>query len=112
MWILALVTLALSAADHWTTYLCLRQPVEGWTILEANPISNWLFGSLGLVPGLLLDSALTIVAIVFLVNSRTFPNAVKAGFFLIVIGWTGYAVHNNLLAIAALGLSPLGGPAS
>jgi len=56
---LAIATLALSAADHWTTYLCLRSPVLGWQVTEANPISQWLFEAIGLVPGLLLDSAVT-----------------------------------------------------
>jgi len=109
VWYLALVMLVLSAADHWTTYLCLRQPVEGWLVNEANPISEWLFTTVGLVPGLLLDSILTLVAVAFLLTTRVFPTAAKGAFLLIVSAWTAYAVHNNLNAIYALGLSPLGG---
>jgi hypothetical protein len=101
--------LVLSAADHWTTYLCLRQPVEGWLVHEANPISDWLFTMVGLVPGLLVDSALTLMAVAFLLTTRVFPPAAKCAFLLVVSAWTAYAVHNNLTAIDALGLSPLGG---
>ncbi len=109
---LALNMLVLSAADHWTTYLCLRQPIEGWLVLEANPISDWLFTSIGLVPGLLLDSALTVMALLFLLTTGVFPQRAKCLFLGIVSAWTAFAVHNNLNAIYALGLSPLGGTLS
>jgi hypothetical protein len=106
--LLAISSLLLSAADHWTTYLCLRRPVEGWLVSEANPIAEWLFQTLGLVPGLMVDSAVTVIAIVFLVTTPLLPRLAKSVFFVFVIGWTAYAVMNNLEAITALGLSPLG----
>ena len=109
---LALVMLVLSAADHWTTYLCLRQPVDGWLVHEANPISDWLFSSIGLVPGLLVDSLITVGAVLFLLTTRAFPVPAKTAFLVIVSAWTAYAVHNNLTAIAVLGLSPFGGTVS
>jgi hypothetical protein len=106
--ILAVLTLLLAAADHWTTYLCLRQPIEGWLVLEANPISQWLFTTIGLVPALLLDSALTLAAVLFLAKSRILPVPAKGIFFGVVITWTAFAVANNLDAIQTLGLSPFG----
>lgn len=109
--LLAIAALLLSAADHWTTYLCLRTPVEGWLVSEANPIADWLFENLGLVPGLMVDSAVTVVAVAFLVTTPLLPRPVKGIFFVFVIGWTAYAVANNLEAIRSLGLSPLGSPA-
>ena len=60
---LAIATLALSAIDHWTTYVCLRRPISGWRVTEANPISDWMFQTVGLVPGLLVDSLLTVAAV-------------------------------------------------
>jgi hypothetical protein len=105
---LALFTLLLTAADHWTTYLCLRTPIPGFEVSEANPIAGWLFGSLGLVPGLALDSVATLVALAFLLSTRLIPRPAKRIFLLVVIAWTGYAVVNNLHAIASMGLSPLG----
>jgi len=105
---LALLTLVLSAADHWTTYLCLRSPVEGWQVTEANPISQWLFGGMGLVPGLILDSVVTVIAVVVLLTTSRVPPAAKGAFFGLVVATTGYAVMNNIEALTALGLSPLG----
>ncbi len=106
--ILAGLSVLLAAADHWTTYLCLRQPVEGWQVLEANPISDWLFAVVGLVPGLLIDSVVTLAAVAYLLATRAFPEPAKGIFFGVVIAWTAYAVVNNLQAIETLGLSPLG----
>ena len=108
MRLLATATLVLSAADHWTTYVCLRNPVVGWEVIEANPISDWLFSWLGLVPGLLVDSAVTLFAVGFLLWTNCLPQLVKGTFFSLVVLTTGYAVINNIRAIDALGLSPLG----
>ena len=107
--LLVALTLLLTAADHWTTYLCLRAPVPGWQVAEANPMADWLFQSVGLVPGILLDSVVTLAAIAFLLSTALIPRAVKSGFFLAVIFWTGWAVINNVQAILLMGLSPLGG---
>jgi hypothetical protein len=106
--LLAAVTLLLSAADHWTTYLCLRSPVSGFEVAEANPIAAWLFQSVGLIEGLLIDSLLTVAALAFLITTRRMPRTVKLTFLVAAIGWTGFAVANNLKAIHLLGLSPLG----
>jgi hypothetical protein len=105
---LAGITVALTAADHWTTYLCLRGPVEGWRVSELNPLADWLFGTVGLVPGLLIDSSITLVAVGFLLSTALFPRTAKSVCFAVLVVSTGWAVVNNLLAIQALGLSPLG----
>jgi hypothetical protein len=105
---LALLTLLVSAADHWTTYLCLSQPVAGWSVTEANPLADWLFSSVGLVPGLAIDSFLTLCGVGFLLTTRQVPSLAKGFFFMMVIAWTVFAVLNNLQAIDALGLSPIG----
>jgi hypothetical protein len=106
--LLAVLTLLVSAADHWTTYLCLRSPIPGWEVVEANPLADWLFATAGLVPGLLIDSTATVCGVAFLVFTRAVPQAAKGLFFVLVIAWTTLAVANNLRAIEALGLSPLG----
>jgi hypothetical protein len=107
--LLALATVLISSADHWTTYLCLRQTVAGWDVTEVNPIADWLFATIGLVPALLLDTAVTIGASAFLVATPIIPRVLKLVFFAGVSGVTTYAVVNNLRAVEALGLSPLGG---
>ena len=106
--LLAGLTLLLTGADHWTTYLCLRMPVEGWQVIEANPLADWLFGLTGLVPGLVIDTGITLVAVGFLLLTRRFGRPVKLGLFAFIAGTTGYAVVNNLQAMRDLGLSPLG----
>ena len=108
MRILAILTLLVSAMDHWTTYLCLRAPVDGWQVTEANPIADALFESYGLAQGLVIDSAITLLAVGFLLMTRRLTRLAKGLFFAAVIAWTGFAVVNNLQAIEALGLSPLG----
>ncbi len=108
MHLLALLTLALSAVDHWTTYLCLREPVAGWEITEYNPLAAWLFEHLGLVQGLLFDTAVTLAAIVFLIWSGLLPRVIKVVFFVLVAFGTTLAVVNNLEALRKLGLSPFG----
>lgn len=109
MRVLVLLTLLVSAADHWTTYLCLRAPVAGWTVSEANPLADWLFQAIGLVPGLLLDSAVTVAAMAFLLATRMLPVPLKGAFLALVVVWTGAAVANNWHAIQLMGLSPTGG---
>jgi len=107
--LLALVTLALTGADHWTTYWCLCSPVPGWQASEANPVAEWLFDATGLVPGLLIDSAITLAAVAFLVTTRALPRHAKLGFLSLISLFTGYAVVNNLLAIRDMGIGPMGG---
>ena len=108
MHLLAFLTVLLSGVDHWTTYLCLSAPSPGLRVSEANPLAEWLFEHIGLVPGLLLDSALTLGAVFFLLRTRHVPRMAKAFTLAGIVAWTGYAVVNNLGAMAALGLSPLG----
>lgn len=109
MRVLGLLTVLVSAADHWTTYLCLRTPVDGWHVTEANPLADWLFGTLGLVPGLMLDSVVTVAAVAFLMVNRVIPRALCAAFLTFVCVWTAVAVANNVNALDALGLTLMGG---
>jgi hypothetical protein len=100
--------LMLTAADHWTTWLCLREPVTGFVVTEANPFAAWLFGSTGLVAGLALDSVVTFGALLFLAGTRRFSPRLKNAMLAFVALATTYAVTNNVLAIVALGLGPFG----
>ena len=105
---LALVVLLLTSADHWTTYICLRAPVPGWEVMEANPLAEWLFGSTGLVAGLAFDSLITVAAILYLLATDLFPPVVKASFLSVMTLATGYAVANNLMVVQDMGLSTFG----
>ncbi|MBW2725637.1 MAG: hypothetical protein JRE71_14740 [Deltaproteobacteria bacterium] len=105
---LAILTLLLTFADHWTTYLCLRVPISGWQVVEANPAVELLFRGAGLVGGLMIDSVFTVVAVAFVFYTQSFQKQVKQAFLAFIVVTTGYAVANNLQAISALGISPLG----
>jgi hypothetical protein len=104
-------TILLTCADHWTTYVCLHAPVEGWSVSEANPVAQWLFGWAGLNGGLLIDSAITLGAVVFLATTHVFDRSVKIALFAIITLSTGYAVFNNLGALSRMGLAPWSGVA-
>ena len=60
------------------------------------------------VPGLFIDSVITVGAIGFVLTTRRFPKFVKFSLLIFISVTTGYAVANNLQALAALGISPLG----
>ncbi len=102
----ALTTILLTCADHWTTYLCLHAPVQGWTVAEANPVAEWLFDQTGLAVGLAIDTFLTFAAIAFLVSTGLFDHRMKVGLLGVLCVSTGYAVFNNLGAIHRMGLAP------
>lgn len=106
---LTLATIALTALDHWTTYLCLRYPVDGWVVSEANPIADVLFRAAGLGPGLAIDSFVTLAAILFLFTTQLFTRTSKIGLLAIITLTTGYAVVNNLGAINRMGIAPWSG---
>ena len=94
--LLALLALLLSAADHWTTYLCLRRPDPIWEVSEANPLAAWLFERIGLAEALALDSGITLLAFAFLLATPWVPRFLKVGFLTVVVVATGAAVSNNL----------------
>jgi hypothetical protein len=108
LFVLLLLTLLLSCADHWTTYLCLSAAAPGWEVTEANPLADWLFRNAGLVEGLLIDTAVTVVALAFLGTTRRLPHLLKIAFLSFAVFWTGYAVANNVHAAQTMGLSLLG----
>ena len=105
---LAILAALLTAADHWTTYLCLRRPVPGWDAVEANPVVAWLFELTGLVPGLMIDSGITALAIAFILVTPMMSRVSRYLCLGVMTGAGGYAVANNLEALSTLGLSPLG----
>ena len=76
---------------------------------EANPIAEWLFATLGLGPGILLDSALTLLVLALLVATPLLPLKAKSGLLAVVILGTGWAVVNNIQAILSMGIAPLAG---
>jgi len=105
---LAALVFILTALDHWTTWLCLRTDIAGWSVIEANPFADWLFTSVGLTEGLMTDSAITVAAVMFVLRTDLLPKHAKSAALGLLCFTTGIAVVNNLTAIRALGISPWG----
>lgn len=105
-WLIGLgaAVVLLSTADHWTTYLCLRQPVEGFHVIESNPLARWLFERIGLVLGLAVDSLVTVIAVALLLHTGRVPDAIKFCFLGGVCAWTAAAVVNNFGILRSIGL--------
>lgn len=103
------LTIALTCADHWTTYLCLHAPVEGYDVVEANPVAQWLFDQAGLATGLLIDTALTLVAVTYLTRTGVLAHGIKIALLCFISCSTGWAVLNNLGAITRMGIAPWSG---
>ena len=96
----ALVVL-MNLADNATTYLCLRAPVDGFEVMEANPAAAWLFAKAGLVPGLVFEMAVTTAAIVFLVVTDKISPRIKLALLLVLAALPAWAAINNLYVIRA-----------
>ena len=107
-YVLAVVALLFAFADHWTTYLCLRAPISGWEVIEANPLAALVFERFGLVEGLVLDSAVTLAALVLVVRTPLFSERSKLAVLGLLVLTSSYAVDNNLDALHQLGLSITG----
>ena len=108
--LLAAVALLCALADHWTTYLCLRAPSHTLEVTEANPLAAWAFAEIGLVPGLLIDTAVTFAALVLIVMTPLVPRPWKIAAFCLLIATSGFAVANNIVAMHLLGLTFAGQP--
>ena len=103
--VLGILVVVLNVADNTTTFLCLRAPVPGYEVAEANPVAAWLFGSIGLVPGLALEMAVTSSAIAFLELTRHVPHRVKLMILFVLAALPAWAAINNSLVIHTTGLT-------
>ena len=90
--------------DHLTTWLCLRMPIPGWEIHEANPLAAWLFERVGLVEGLAIDTGVTALALVLVAYAVRMPKAARLALLGLLIGSSAFAVANNLDVIQQIGL--------
>jgi hypothetical protein len=99
----ALVVL-LNLADNATTFLCLRAPVPGYEVIEANPVAAWLFAAIGLEQGLVLEMLITTAAIAFLVATTRVPPRIKLALLVVLAALPAWAAVNNLLVIKATNL--------
>jgi len=101
----AATALLFALLDHWTTWLCLRAPIPGWEVREANPLAAWLFGRVGLVEGLWIDSAVTLAAVLLVARTEKVSRTVKLALLGLLITTSAFAAANNLGVMQRLGLA-------
>jgi len=102
--VLGALVLLFNLTDNATTYLCLRQPVPGFEVIEANPVARWLFDSVGLVEGLVLEMSITIAAVAFLVWTRRVHPSTKLIVLSVLTLLPAWASANNWLVMQAIEL--------
>lgn len=100
--VLAVLAFLFNAADNLTTYLCLRSPIDGFEIYEANPLAAWGFNMVGLELGLWIETALCGAAILFLVYSPLFGFRARMALLAVLAALPAGAAANNLLVMREL----------
>lgn len=103
--LLGLSVVAFNLLDNATTFLCLRAPVAGYDVVEANPFARALFDSLGLVPGLLLETVLTTATVAILVWSGRISLRLRFALLMVLALLPAWASVNNLLVMRAVGIT-------
>jgi hypothetical protein len=103
--VLAALAFLFNAADNFTTYLCLRSPVEGFEIYEANPLAKWGFDRVGVGTGLWIETVLCAAAIAFLVYSKMFQLRTRIALLAVLAALPAGAALNNLLVMRELQIS-------
>jgi hypothetical protein len=98
------LALLFALLDHFTTWLCLRAPIPGWEIREANPLAAWLFERVGLIEGLAIDTGVTALALVLVAYAARMPRAARLSLLGLLIGTSAFAVANNFDMIQQIGL--------
>lgn len=102
---LGILVVLLNLADNVTTFLCLRAPVAGFELSEANPAANWLFGAMGLRTGLIFEMVVTTVAVAFLVVTDHVPPRIKLALLIVLAALPAWAALNNAWVIKATNVS-------
>jgi uncharacterized protein YacL len=92
------VLFVLILGDCVSTYLCLTTPSPEYNVWEANPVSEWLFQAIGLVPGLVIFALAKAIALLIVWKwAHVSPGHMLL--FLILMGGsipvTAYVNYNN-----------------
>jgi uncharacterized protein YacL len=103
--VLGALVLLFNVADNATTFWCLRDRVEGFDIIEANPVARLLFDSVGLAEGLAFEMLVTTLAIIFLVRTPRISSRLRMFLLVVLTLLPAWAALNNLMVMRAVGLS-------
>jgi hypothetical protein len=103
--LLGLLVIFFNMIDNFTTFACLRSPIPGFEVSEANPIARWLFDSIGLLEGLLIETAVTMAAVGFLVFTQRLPLGTRLTLLTVLAALPAWAAINNLNVMRAVGIA-------
>ena len=98
------LVLLFNLLDNLTTFVCLRASSPIFEVFEANPVARWTFDQLGLMQGLVLETAVTTAAVTFLILTNRIsatPKLVLLGSLALLPAW---AAINNLQVAWTVGL--------
>ena len=101
------LAVVLNLLDNTTTFLCLRAPVPGFEIFEANPMARWMFEAVGLLEGLLLETVITTAAVAFLVLTTRIPRRIRIALLAVLAVLPAWAVANNMQVMHEIGVGVL-----
>lgn len=100
-----LLLFLLIIGDNVSTYLCLTTSTETYKVWEANPISAWLFQSVGMVNGMILQLITKGIALVWLYHYSTKSMMHYRLVWFMMLGAvliTGYVNYSNWSIYALL----------
>jgi hypothetical protein len=103
--VLGLLIVFFNMLDNVTTFLSLRGPTPGFEVFEANPFARWLFDSIGLVEGLVLETVITTIAVCFLVWAPRISPRVRLVILVVLAVLPAWATVNNLEVMRSVGIS-------
>jgi hypothetical protein len=101
---LGLAVVVFNLLDNATTFLCLRSPVEGFEVIEANPFARFVFDAVGLLPGLAFETLITTATVAFLVFTPRLSPPLRYAVLAILTLLPAWASVNNLLVMRAIGI--------
>ncbi len=101
------LAVVLNLLDNTTTFLCLRAPIPGFEIFEANPLARWMFEAMGLLEGLVLETVITTAAVAFLVLTTRIPRRIRIALLAVLAALPAWAVANNMQVMHDVGLGAL-----
>ena len=101
-YLLGALVVLFNLADNATTFLCLRRPVPGFEVIEANPLARWLFETVGLLEGLIFEMLITTLAVGFLIWTTRISHRTKLAILGLLVALPAWAATNNYLVIRAL----------
>ncbi len=93
-----------NVVDNVTTYMALTASTPGVRLFEANPLADWGFQRIGMVPFLVVEFLLTAAILVWLIRCKEIGNWTKLAILSCLLALAGGAAINNFLILIDTGI--------